>query len=51
MYPQLSAIKQEARAAGITVTPAFVVRGPSGSKVVTKPSSASQVIAAIKSVQ
>jgi len=51
MYPQLSAIKQEARAAGITVTPAFVVRGPSGSKVVTRPSDASQVIAAIKSVQ
>jgi len=51
MYPQLSAIKQEARAAGITVTPAFVVRGPSGSKVVSRPSDASQVIAAIKSVQ
>lgn len=51
MYPQLSAIKQEARAAGITVTPAFVVRGPSGSKVVSRPSDPSEVIAAIKSVQ
>ena len=51
MYPQLSAIKQEARAAGITVTPAVVVRGPSGTKVVTRPSAAAQVIAASKSVQ
>lgn len=50
-YSALNAIRSEARAAGVTVTPAFVVRGPGGTKLVTQPGSAASVIDAIKSVQ
>ena len=50
-YSGLNAIRSEAKAAGVTVTPAFVVRGPGGTKLVTQPGSAAVVIDAIKSVQ
>jgi len=50
-YSSLNAIRNEAKSAGVTVTPAFVVRGPSGTKLVARPDSASAVIDAIKSVQ
>lgn len=50
-YPALNAIRGEAQAAGVTVTPAFVVRGPNGTKLVTQPGNAGQVIDAIKSVR
>ena len=50
-YPQLNAIRQEATAAGVTVTPAYVVQGPNGSRLVTTPGSAQQVIDAIKAVR
>lgn len=50
-YPALNAIRGEAQAAGVTVTPAFVVRGPSGTKLVTQPANAGQVIDAIRSVR
>jgi hypothetical protein len=47
-YSSLNAIRNEAKSAGVTVTPAFVVRGPSGTKLVARPDSASAVIDAIK---
>lgn len=50
-YPQLNAIRQEARKAGVTVTPAFVVRGPGGTRVVRAPKSADAVLAAVRAVQ
>jgi protein-disulfide isomerase len=50
-YSRLNAIRDEAKSAGVTVTPAFVVRGPGGTKLVARPDNASAVIDAIKSVQ
>lgn len=50
-YPQLNAIRQEARKAGVTVTPAFVVRGPGGTRMVRAPESADAVLAAVRAVQ
>ena len=50
-YSQLNAIRTEAKRAGVTVTPAFVVSGPDGTRVVQRPKNAATVIAAIKSVQ
>lgn len=50
-YSSLNAIRNEAKSAGVTVTPAFVVRGPGGTKMVARPDSAAAVIDAIKSVQ
>ena len=50
-YSGLNAIRNEAKSAGVTVTPAFVVRGPGGTKLVSRPDNASAVIDAIKSVQ
>jgi len=50
-YSNLNAIRNEAKSAGVTVTPAFVVRGPGGTRLVAQPDSASAVIDAIKSVQ
>ncbi len=50
-YPQLNIIRQEATAAGVTVTPAYVVQGPGGSRVVTTPGNAQQVIEAIRAVR
>ncbi len=50
-YPQLNAIRQEARRAGVTVTPAFVVRGPGGTRVVQAPDSADTVLAAARAVR
>lgn len=50
-YSQLNAIRKEARRAGVTVTPAFVVRGPGGTRVVQAPTSADVVLAAARAVQ
>lgn len=50
-YPELNNIRREARAARVRVTPAFVVKGPGGTRVVTNPASASEVIAAIGEVR
>ena len=50
-YSQLNRIRTEAKRAGVTVTPAFVVDGPNGMRVVQRPKSAAAVIDAIQSVQ
>jgi protein-disulfide isomerase len=51
VYPQLNAIRREARAAKVTVTPAFVVKGPRGTRVVREPKRASEVLSAIGEVR
>jgi len=51
VYPQLNAIRREARAANVTVTPAFVVKGPRGTRVVRNPVQASGVLSAIGAVR
>ncbi len=51
VYPQLNAIRREARAAKVTVTPAFVVKGPRGTRVVRNPAQASGVLSAIGEVR
>ncbi len=50
-YPQLNVIRREATKAGVTITPAFVVRGPSGTRLLNTPSSASQIVDAIQAVR
>lgn len=51
VYPQLNTIRREAQAAKVTVTPAFVVKGPGGTRVVSDPGTAADVIRAIGEVR
>ncbi len=49
-YRQLTAIRAEARAAHVGSSPAYVVKGARGTRVVMSPASADAVIAAITAV-
>ncbi len=49
-YRQLTAIRTEARAAKVGSSPAYVVKGASGTRVVMSPGSVDQVFAAISAV-
>ncbi len=51
VYPQLNTIRREAVAAKVTVTPTFVVKGPRGTRVVSNPGSAAEVMSAIGEVR
>ncbi len=51
VYPQLNVIRREARAAKVTVTPTFVVKGPRGTRVLRNPGRASEVLSAISEVR
>lgn len=49
-YRQLAAIRDEARRSGVGSSPAYVVKGPAGTRVVLAPGSADAVTAAIAAV-
>jgi protein-disulfide isomerase len=51
VYPKLNTIRREAQAANVTVTPAFVVKGPRGTRLVSDPARASEVLGAIGEVR
>jgi len=51
VYPQLNTIRREAVAAKVTITPTFVVKGPRGTRVVSDPESAAEVMSAIGEVR
>ena len=51
VYRDLNIIRQSARASGVTATPSYVVTGGKGKRVVTRPDSVNDILAAIEAVQ
>lgn len=49
-YPQLTGVRDEARAAGVGSSPAYVVKGARGTRVVVSPASADDVMSPVSAV-